>query len=113
MTPAVFAQLTDAQIWSIYFRERDKEGKLHRRYRKDREAPITGETLQIPDEAYALWPIEDTSYLSLFWSVWRIRRKKSAEETFAKWKEYIASETKRGEFRPAYTHTASTEGVVK
>lgn len=58
MDPATFADLTDAQIWGIYFRPRDEKGRLvrendNRRRRRKSVVPGPAE-LKIPDEVFAM-----------------------------------------------------------
>ena len=102
MSPTVFADLTDAQIWAIYLRKRDADGNLIRR-RKEQQPNEESEQLPplgIPDEAFMLDPdgIIRGDYVQLFWSVERWRRKRTVEQTMEKWRAYVAKEvaTRRG-----------------
>jgi hypothetical protein len=97
--PGIYARLTDAQIWSIYFRRRDPDGKLYRRrkpQRDDSRPVISPDMLDIPGEAYEIWPDADPGFVSMFWSVWRVRRRKSEEETMERWREYVDREVYKG-----------------
>jgi hypothetical protein len=104
INPAIFATLTDAQIFSVYWRQRDPDGKLYRRTKKPSSAgpaPLDGLVLEIPDEAYRLWPEAEPAFVSLFWSVWRLRHRKSAEETLERWRAYVEREVYKGRRRQA------------
>ncbi len=99
MSPATFATLTDAQIWGIYFRARDDDGRLIRRKGKTRgEIPLpSAEGLAIPPEVWEevltlVRPERKSTppmdWILTFWMV-ELQRGKSVEEVLALYKESL------------------------
>lgn len=98
MDPAVFARLTDAQIWGVYFRARDKNGRLIRRSRDESYSPPpSAEELKIPPEVWAelltmtrpgKTATPQMDWILTFWQV-ELGRGKSVEETMQTYKEAL------------------------
>jgi hypothetical protein len=106
MTPALYASLSDWQIYNVIFAEKDKDGHVIPEW-KIAEGVVdlvieeswarfkSKEELEIPDEVYR-WghPNHNRNvpqmYVLMFWDVWR-KRGTPTEEIMTKWKEEMAS----------------------
>lgn len=99
--PKEFGDLCPSQVWGLYFRPRDKEGKLIRpgadRQPREFDENILPFDLGIPDEAYTLDPDSeiDGGFVRTFWAVWRVHRKRTVAETWERWKAFVQSEVER------------------
>ncbi len=80
---ADIADLTDDQLIRIYFRPRDKDGKLDRKLRGPLDIPKapTARELNVPLEYVGR---STRPYMIMFWQVW-LNRGASQEEILARW----------------------------